>query len=196
MQPELPDDVKQLWQNQPMEDDVFVTDIRNRVQQYERKIRGRALWGYLACAFVAASHLYYVWLFQTPLAKIGAGIIVAGACALALNLHRLASMRFPAADSSASSLVDFYRDVLSKRRKRFGQILIPVSPLLLGMAVMLAGLALAYKGDNWLRHFGPFCGLLVLWFCVLWFRHRREMAALQREIETMDRLVTVLPEQP
>lgn len=188
MQPERPDDTKHLWQNQPVEENMFVSDISGRVRQYENKLRARALRAYLVCAALAAIHLYYVWKLPTPLEKIGAGIVVAGACWLAWKGRGLALTHFPAADSSA--LVDFYRDALSKQCKRFDQILLLVSPMLLGAAVMSTGIALAYDGGDWLRLFGPFCGLFLLWLCGLWLLHRRKMMALQREIEAVNRLAS------
>ena len=137
----LPDDIRNVWQNQPVENmPMPLEEIRRQARQFERRIHSRNLREYAAGAFVIAGFTYYIFKFPSPLMRTGCALIIAGSLFVMVQLYRRGSASALPADLALTGSVQFHRRELVRQRDLLRSVWRwYIGPLVPGLAVFEAG---------------------------------------------------------
>ena len=141
---EARNDMPHLWRNQPVERvEISLEEIRRKAQKLENQVQVRNLWEYGAGAIVVAAFTYYLWLFHSPLVRIGCALEIAGTLFVMYTLHTKGSARLMPAKMAFRTCVEFHREELQRQcdllRGVWSWYLLPFIP---GLAIFLLGLFL------------------------------------------------------
>lgn len=144
------DDMMKLWQSQPTEPPkIRPNDLRRKLDKFERRVLWRNLREYAAGLMVIVGFGYFGWKLHGLLVRLGAGLIIAGAVTVMLELHRRGSVRTPPAELGLSTCIDFHRKSLERQRDALRTVwtwyLLPFVP---GLAVFELGSAI----NQWKAH--------------------------------------------
>jgi hypothetical protein len=141
-------DLQALWQSQRPGKDVGSAIALNLIHElaegFERRITRRNVREYVAAAVVVA---VFGWQMFTPsplLLRIGAGMSIAAAIAVAYMIHRWGTARTLPSNLALTSALDFHRVELERQRDLLRSVwlwyLLPFAP---GILVLEVGQALA-----------------------------------------------------
>jgi hypothetical protein len=144
------DDMKNLWQSQPTEPPkIRPEDFRRKMDKFERRVLWRNMREYAAGVVVIAGFGYFGWKLHGLLIRVGAGLIIAGALTVIVELHRRGSARTAPAELGLSTCIDFHRKSLERQRDALRTVwtwyLLPFVP---GLAVFEIGSAI----NQWKAH--------------------------------------------
>ena len=183
----LPDDLRNLWRNQPLENATMVLDeIRAQAARFERRISRRNLREYLGGLIGVAVYAFYIWRFPNIFMRIGSAMIIAGVLFVMWRIHRHGRAARLPQDFGLNASLDFHRRHLVRQRDLlrsvFSWYLLPMIP---GLLVFLKG-SLGARGFQ-LRQV-PFLGLIVGFFIWIWWINQRAAERLDRQIAELDRL--------
>src|SRR6476660_7572196 len=113
----LPDDIRSVWQNQPLENTTMpLEEIRRKARQFEKRIRHRNLREYLGGVVGIAAFTFYLFKFPNPLMRAGSVLIIAGVLYVLARLHKQASPGTLPPDLTLSAAVEFHRRELARQR--------------------------------------------------------------------------------
>src|ERR1039457_963450 len=88
----LPDDIRHVWQNQPLENKPMPKDeIRSKAQRFEKRVSRRNLREYIAGAVGIAIFTYYIFKFPNPVVRAGCALIIAGTLCVLLQIYKRAT---------------------------------------------------------------------------------------------------------
>src|ERR1039457_5375304 len=88
----LPDDIRNVWQNQPLENKpMALEEIRRKAQQFEKRISRRNLREYLGGALGIAIFTFDLFKFPSPMARTGSLLIIAGIVVIMIQIYKRAS---------------------------------------------------------------------------------------------------------
>src|SRR5512140_1084021 len=92
----LPDnpgnDIRNVWQNQPVENTPMpLEEIRRMAQQFEKRIQRRNLREYIAGGAGLVIFAIYLFIFPNPMARAGSALIIAGALCVLFQIYRRAT---------------------------------------------------------------------------------------------------------
>ncbi len=181
-------DLKALWRNQQTETGpMSIEQIHARA--FQSRIQFRNLVEYVASALVLAIFGFYAVFFPHPLMKLGAVMVMIGAAVMAWQLHRRASARVLPPGAAAGASLAFHRAELVRQRDALSSAFWwYIAPFVPGMAVFVAGMALARPGTS-LGHLAPL-GVLIAAYLAAWFLMNRGAAKrLQAEIDDVEALM-------
>ena len=135
------DDLRNLWQNQQVEDmKISITELRAKAAKFQKRIRRRNLREQVACLFVIVA---FGWMFYKSVAvgpRIGFGLIVAGAVYIGWHLYAKATPKALPSDIGSANGLDFYRRELERQRDLLQDIWKwYLGPLIPGMAILVIG---------------------------------------------------------
>lgn len=189
MTSETPDDVKNLWQGQPVESpQISLTDLHPKARKFEKRVRWRNRREYAGVAIVIASFGYYIGEFPTPVVRIGCGLVIAGALFVVYALHKRGSARPVPAEMAYRTCLDFHRSELQRQRDLLRTVwswyLLPFVP---GLAVFLTGLAVEQMGGRW-RPVIVFALVCAVLFTALERLNRWAARNIQRQIDALSTL--------
>ena len=190
-EPPADDEIRGLWQNQPLElGKMSLEEIRQRAQRLQKKNRREVL---LFCAFA----LLLVFFFSRSLARshetlprVGLALLIGWAVYFPYQAYRRIWPRSSAAEAALTTCLEFYRKELQRRRNYTQQIWQWfLGPLFISLAVFLlpAVVKAIDSPSRWLNLL-PFGLLLALWAAVFFPRRRRELRKLQQELDGLDTL--------
>ena len=185
MENKLPDDLKNVWQNQTVEaNQMSLDEIRRKAGKFQKRIRNRNLREYAASVLVIAAFGYYVWRF--PEVRLGSGLIIAATLYMVYQLHtRGAAKTIPAALGLGTCL-DFHRRELELQRDLLRDIwkwyLLPFVP---GLLAFVAVPVMHLPPGKWLRTV-PFILLCAVVFYGIGSLNQRAARRLQWQIDELD----------
>ena len=167
-------------------------EIRSRAETMEKHLRVRTTGGFVVCAIVAASAIWWLTIFPDPLPRIGAVLTIGGIGFLAWRLWLTRSAAGPrlarAAVSGEVDAIASQRAALIRLRDfhRGGELWSRLALLVLGPSIFLAGVSRAHpEVSTSVRIVFVVMGALVVvavWLN-LWLSRR-----YARRIEELDRL--------
>ena len=123
---------------------MSLEDLRRRAGQFQSRIWWRNAREYAAVAVVVAVFGYYIAAIPGPVARAGSLLTIAGALYVAYQLHRRASSETASAAAAFEDCLSFHRRGLERQRDALRSVWNwYLGPLLPGLAVFIAGTALA-----------------------------------------------------
>jgi len=138
-------DLQALWQSQsPHGSAIALDEIRQMAQRLEHKVSRRNRREYVAAAVVVAAFGWQVFTAPSVLLRIGAGMCLVAAIAVAYLMHRWGTARTLPSDLALTSALAFHRVELERQRDLLRSVwwwyLLPFTP---GVLVLEIGQALA-----------------------------------------------------
>lgn len=162
-----------------------LSDVFPRTQALMREIKKRTLFGYLACFIVIVAFGRFIFIFPSPLERVGSSLTVAATFYLVYQLHERRNRKLPS-EIHRSACTAFYRTELERQRDFhrgpwFWSRLIVFIP---GYILFLIGTAMAHPhlAQSMTRIGACFLGLCVVAVPLNLRRSRK----YQRQIDELD----------
>jgi len=183
----LPDDIRNVWQNQPVENTPMpLEEIRRKARQFEKRINRRNLREYAGGAFVIAGFTYYIFKFPSPLMRTGCALIIVGSLFVMVQLYRRGSPGVLPVDLAWTDSLEFHRRELVRQRDLLRSVwLWYIGPLVPGLAVFEAGTMPQHS--PWWMFLVLVLFFLVVFGLIIWVNHRASVR-LGRQIAELDNL--------
>ncbi len=181
-----PDDLKTIWKTQETEvQEMSIETLRARGVALTGRNRRRNLMGFAICA--ASGVFFAVEALRTPEPLIRAGevIMIAGTVWMGWWIGRLWPETSPGAEAGARGLIEAQIAELRRQATSFGRLMVMGAPIFLGLAVMMAGMALKTRAPADLV---PPTLLTALWLAGVWWISRRHVRAAERRIAELEAL--------
>jgi hypothetical protein len=188
------DPIKQAWQTSVTEAQLPpIEEVRAGADRFFRQIRLRNRIEYGAAAFVVICFTVYVFMLPSPVARIGAALVVAATLFVVWQLHRRASAVAPPEVEGTLPLLVHQRAQLGRQRDALAKVwlwyLLPFAP---GMGLMIFAPAIE-RGPAVLRDI-PWAGwvtfaLTWLVFTGIWWLNRLAARKLSRGVDELDNLL-------
>ena len=188
-----PETAKAAWQESAAEATPPGLDaIRAGADRFYRQVRRRNRIEYVACALVIPCFTAYTFLLSSPVARIGAFLVVLATLFVAWRLHRHASADAPPEAEAARPLIAHQRAQLARQRDALASVwrwyLLPFVP---GLGLMVFAPAvergsqvlLEMSVGNWIS-----LAVLVAVFIGIGWLNLRAARLLQRAIDDLDAL--------
>ena len=139
-------DLQALWQSQPPSGPAISLDeIRQKAQRFERRIARRNLREYVGAGFVVAGFGVVMWVVPSATVRVGAGLLIAAAIAVAYMIHLWGTATTLPSDLALRSALEFHRAELERQRDLLRSVwlwyLLPFAP---GLLMLQVGQALAH----------------------------------------------------
>jgi len=138
----LPDDIRRVWQDQPVENKPMpIEEIRRKAQQFEKQIAQRNRGEYLGAAVGIAAFTGYLFVFPSPVARTGSAMVIAGLLLILAQIRRRAVPATLPAELASTASLEFHRGELARQRGLLNSAwLWYCMPLLPGLVVFTAGI--------------------------------------------------------
>jgi Flp pilus assembly protein TadB len=182
-----PDDLRNVWQNQPVENKPMpLEEIHHRAQRFEKRIDRRNLREYAGAAFGIAAYTFYIFKFHSLVVRAGSVMVIAGVLYVVVQLYRRASSGSLPEDFGVAASIEFHRRELVRQRDLLRSVWRwYIAPIVPGLAVFSAG-TMAPHSPFWVYL------LLALFFVaafggIVWL-NRRAADRLDRQIAELDSL--------
>ena len=184
----LPDDILNVWQNQPLENQPMpLEEIHRRARQFEKRIQNRNLREYLGGAFALAIFTFDIFKFPTPVARTGCVLIIAGTLYVMFQIYKRAAPGRLPADSALTASLEFHRRELVRQRDLLRSVwLWYIAPIVPGLVVFVAGI-MPRNAAGSLWNAVPLLLMLLILGLILWANHRAA-ERLDRKIAEIDNL--------
>jgi len=119
----LPDDIRNVWQNQPVENAPMpLEEIQRRARRFEKRIDRRNLREYAAAAFGIAAYTFYIFIFHSLVVRAGSVMVIAGVLYIVVQLYRRASSGSLPEDLGVTASIEFHRRELVRQRDMLGMV--------------------------------------------------------------------------
>jgi uncharacterized membrane protein YbjE (DUF340 family) len=178
--------IKQHWQQTQLESTPMnVGQLQLKATQFQRQARTGDRVEYFGCALVAFSFGSFLWAFPDPLLRLGSLTMISATLFAGFQLRKHKAASLPPVADIASSLLEFHRMQLVRRRQLLeGSCRVVIGPLLLGLLVFTACLAARDRSHQ----AAPFvlCGITVVLGVVLAIYNRWRAKQLQLDIDALD----------
>jgi hypothetical protein len=185
-------DVKAIWGAQAVEPNlVSIEQIRAKADKFQSAVRRRNRIEYVAGVLVVAGFGWYIWIFRTPLMRLGSLLIIAGTLFIMAWLHfRVSANPIP----SQISFMDYmsrYREELRRQQTALRTVwLWYLGPLVPGLVLFTIGMSrLLEHAPGSRRPMGPFLVVMVTVFAGVWLFNLWGARKLQRPIDELSRLL-------
>jgi hypothetical protein len=181
----LPDDILNVWQNQPVENTpIPLEEIRRRAGQFEKRISHRNLREYVGAAVTIAAFTFYIFKFSSPMIRTGSALIIAGAICIAVQIYKRASPGTLPADAPLTESIAFHRGELLRQRDLLRSVVWwYIGPIIPGLVVFVAGVTPRLGAVSLLN----VVVVLSVFAWVIWI-NRRAAQRLDRQIAELDNL--------
>ena len=174
-----------LWQSQPADGNTIALDlIRQLAEGLERRVNRRNRREYAAAVLVVAVFGWQMFTLPSLLLRIGAGMSIAAAIAVAYMIHRWGTARMLPSDLALTSALEFHRVQLERQRDLLRAVwwwyLLPFTP---GVLVLEVGHALAEperRSQIISLSVAMFLGMIAIYVL-----NRRAAARIQRQIDRL-----------
>jgi hypothetical protein len=182
-----PDDIRSVWQNQPLENKPMpLEEIRRQARQFENRIQSRNLREYAGGAVGVAVFTYYLFMFPSPIARAGSVLSIAGMLLIMAQIYRRAAPGKMPADLAWTGSLGFHRRELVRQRDLLRSVWRwYIGPIVPGLVVFTAG-TMPKHGPWWM-----FLVLALFYLVVLggivWINYRAAKR-LDRQIAELDNL--------
>jgi hypothetical protein len=183
------DDMRTIWQQQPVEPaPVALAELRRRSQWLQGAVRWRNLREYAGTTLAVAAFGYYLWRFPTPLTRAGAALTIAGLLYGIYQLRKRGATRNLPVEMAWRTCLEFHRQELQRQRDMLRRVwrhfLLPLSP---GLGLFLLGMAVEQLRGRWL----PSTAVAVICALAFFLVGKLNQAAadnLQQQIEALNAL--------
>jgi hypothetical protein len=181
----LPDDVRNVWQNQPLENTTMpLEEIHRKARQFETRIRRRNLREYLGAAVGIAAYTFYFFRFENPTIRAGSALVIAGALYVVVQLYKRASPGTLPVDLASTASLEFHRGELVRQRDLLSSVWRwYIGPIVPGLVVFSAGI-LPHRLAVIVGFALIFLGFFGL---IIWLNYRAALR-LDRQITEIDNL--------
>jgi len=181
----LPDDIRDVWQNQPVDNTPMpLEEIRSKARQFEKRIGRRNVREYVGAALGIAAFTFYIFKFPSPMIRAGSALIIAGMICIAIQIYKRASPGTLPADAPLTESIAFHRGELIRQRDLLRSVVWwYIGPIIPGLIVFFLGLA-PLRGASSLISAVP---LLCIFGLVVW-ANQRAAERLDRQIAELDSL--------
>ena len=180
-----PDDIRNVWQNQPVENTPMpLEEIRQKARRFEKRIKNRNLREYIAGTAGIVIFTVYLFIFPNPVARTGSALIIAGALCVLFQIYRRATPGTLPADLALTASLQFHRGELVRQRDLLRSVwLWYIGPFVPGIVVFGMGVNPRHGAGSWWNAV-PF---LCIFGVVMWLNHRAA-ERLDRQIAELDDL--------
>jgi hypothetical protein len=181
----LPDDIRRIWQNQPLENNPMpLEEIHRRARQFEKRISRRNLREYIAGGIGIVIFTVYLFIFRNPVARTGSALIIAGALFVLFQIYKRATPGTLPADLALTASLEFHRRELVRQRDLLRTVwLWYLGPFIPGIVVFGMGVAPRHGTASWWNA-APFLSIVG---AVMWLNYRAAQG-LDRQIAEIDNL--------
>jgi hypothetical protein len=133
----LPDDIQNVWQNQPVENMTMpLEEIRRKSGKFEKRIKRRNLREYAGAAIGIAAYTFYIFKFDSLVIRAGCVLVIAGALYVVVQIYNRASPGTLPADLAFTASLEFHRRELVRQRDLLRSVWRwYLGPLIPGLAV-------------------------------------------------------------
>jgi Flp pilus assembly protein TadB len=180
-----PDDIRNVWQNQPVENAPMpLEEIQRRARRFEKRIDRRNLREYAGAAIGIAAYTFYFFWFHSLVIRAGSVLVIAGVLYVVVQLYKRASSGSLPADFGVAASIEFQRRELVRQRDMLRSVWRwYVGPIIPGLVVFTVGL---------LPHRAGALAVGALFLAlgsggIIWFNHRAAIR-LDRQIAELDNL--------
>lgn len=182
------DDLKRLWQDQPLPLPAPSLDrVKADARATQRRVARRNALEYVACVLVLAVFSFYIAVFPSTLMRVGSALVMAGTLVVAWQLHRRASSTpLPEAVGEQGWLAYQRAQLVRQRDALRSAWLWYVAPFLPGVAVFRWGVEVDLPAGapfvrGWVANLG-----IALVFLAVAVLNRWAARRLQRQIDALD----------
>ena len=185
-------DVKAIWGAQAVEPNlVTVEQIRANADKFQSAVRRRNRVEYAAGVLVVAGFGSYIWIFRTPLMRLGSILIIAGAIFIMAWIHFRASANLIPSHISFMDYISRYREELRRQQSALRTVwLWYLAPLVPGFVLFTIGMSrLLEHAPGSRRPMWPFLVVMVAVFAGVWLLNLWGARRLQRKIDELNRLL-------
>jgi drug/metabolite transporter (DMT)-like permease len=190
--PEKPD-VKAIWGAQAMEPDlVSVEQIRANADKFQSAVQRRNRIEYAAAVFVIAGFGLYLWIFPTPLMRLGSLLIIAGTIFIVVWIRFRASTNPIPSQVSFMDYISRYREELRRQQTALRTVwLWYLGPLVPGLMVFTIGMSrlIEHAPGNG-RPMWPLVVVMVGVFAGVWLLNLWGARRLQKKIDELSRVIS------
>ena len=181
----LPDDIRHVWQNQPVENTPMpLEEIRRKARQFEKRISRRNLREYIAGAAGIVIFTVYLFIFPNPVARAGSALIIAGGLGVLFQLYKRATPDTLPEDLGLTASLEFHRRELVRQRDLLRSVwLWYIGPFVPGIVVFGIGVK-PHRGTASWWNAVPF---LCISGVILWLNYRAARG-LDRQIAEIENL--------
>lgn len=181
----LQDDIRHVWQNQPLENKPMpLVEIRRKARQFEKRISRRNLREYIAGAVGVVTFTVYLFIFPNPVARTGSALIIAGALCVLFQIYKRATPGTLPEHLALTASLEFHRRELARQRDLLRSVwLWYLGPFVPGILVFGIGVSPRHGTASWLNAV-PF---LLIFGAVMWLNYRAAKG-LDRQIAELDKL--------
>jgi type II secretory pathway component PulM len=183
----LPNDPKQIWQNQPreMSGKTLEKMIQRRARELNAKTRGELITMVALLLLTVAFSVFGIVKAHGPIQRIAFAATIVWALASLYAVNRGMWSRMLPGDAGVTTGLQFYRRELAQRRSLLGRSWgWTLGPLLLPIATFFAPLV----SREQLPKILPFVSLLVVWIVAFFLIRVHTRKGLQCEIDELDEI--------
>jgi len=181
----LPDDIRDVWQNQPVENTPMpLEEIRRRARQFEKRIGRRNVREYIGAAVTIAAFTFYIFKFHSPMIRAGSALIIAGTLCVVYQIYKRASPAMLPVDAPLTASIAFHRGELVRQRDLLRSVAWwYIGPIIPGLVVFWAGITSRHVAAALITAIPVLC----IFGLIIW-ANRRAAVHLDRQIAELDSL--------
>ena len=184
-----PDDIKKLWQEQPVEGKTMsLNEVHQKIEKLKRIVRRRNLIGGFASITVLLSFSYFVSTAENTMERVGAVLTAAGAGYILYQLvMRKIPLRRGAWETQAEAGAAFYRAELQKQHDfhNGAWLWTRIAVFTPGPLIFCAGLASASPASRQIVLLEAVAVVILLGIGIV--RNLKAARTYQRELDAIDR---------
>jgi hypothetical protein len=185
------DNLKGIWQNQPMEASQMTLEaLQKKARQLRAKTR-RELCGSISTALIVSAIAGFGILHTHSLGvRLVFGLAIAWVLAGQYPLHRGMWPATPLGDATLSSGLEFYRQQVEQRLSVFRRVLRwSFGPVVLSIATLILVLAgVAINRSQSIERVIPFCTAFAIWIVGFFVFRSRGQRELRQEIDELNKI--------
>jgi hypothetical protein len=185
-------DIKAIWGAQTVEPNLIaIEQIRAKADKFQSAVQRRNRIEYAAGVLVVAGFGSYLWIFRTPLMRLGSILIIAGTIFILAWLHFRASANPIPSHISFMDYTSRYRDELRRQQSALRTVwLWYLGPLVPGLVLFTIGMSrLLEHAPGSRRPMWPFVVVMVAVFAGVWLLNLWGARRLQHQIDELSRLL-------
>jgi hypothetical protein len=180
-------DIRDLWQEQPMEGRVSIEQIRKKARKLEVESRRGVVAGCIISVLLVFAFGSFLWRRPPMPVRIGFGILTVWALWAPFFFYRNMWPRGGTAGADQETCLAFYRRELERRREYERHIRLFLGICFTGLAfIVVPELVRATHNLSLLRNVAPVLVLLAIWAVLFVILKRRGRRRVRNELAALD----------